>query len=345
MAQQALDAFAVEVDFQFDAMADARSLALLTARIFTDLDGLLERETPDWVLVQGDTTSAMVAAVCAFYRRIRLGHVEAGLRTWDRWAPFPEEVNRTFIGHLADLHFAPTKWAADNLAREGVPTERIHVTGNTVVDALGQLAPALGEAIPAGLDPAVAGFIKDRRLVLVTSHRREAFGNRLDNICQALLATVERFPEAVVVYPVHLNPNVYLPVRAALGNHPRILLLDPVGYLPLLWMMKRSYLVLTDSGGIQEEAPSLGKPVLVMRTVTERPEGIEAGCARLVGVTHESILAAVCDLFENHEAYAAMTRGGNPYGDGLASVRIGEALLASNQGNRAFGCENGRPPK
>jgi UDP-N-acetylglucosamine 2-epimerase len=287
---------------------------------------MLENEAPDWVLVQGDTTSAMVGAVGAFYRRIPVGHVEAGLRTYDRWAPFPEETNRTFISQVADLHFAPTERAAQNLARAGVAAGRIHVTGNTVVDALTQLASGLGESMPAGLDPEIARLIEGRRLVLVTGHRREAFGEGLRNICRALREIVARFPDAVVVYPVHLNPNVRGPVHAELAGNERIRLLEPLPYLPLIWLMRRSYLVLTDSGGIQEEAPTFGKPVLVMREVTERPEGIEAGCARLVGTGVAGILAGVHELFENRASYTAMAAVANPYGDGRASERIAELL-------------------
>lgn len=326
MAQQALDAFGLEVDIQFDAMAAAQSLGRLTAQLFRDVDVMLESEAPDWVLVQGDTTSAMVGAVGAFYRRVRVGHVEAGLRTYDRWAPFPEEINRSFITQVADLHFAPTERAAQNLARAGVAAGRIHVTGNTVVDALTQLASGLGDGMPERLDPGIARFIEGRRLVLVTGHRREAFGEGLLNICQALREIVARYPDAAVVYPVHLNPKVRGPVHAELAGQERILLLEPLSYLPMIWLMRRSYLVLTDSGGIQEEAPTFGKPVLVMREVTERSEGIEAGCARLVGTGVAGILAGVQELFDNRASYAAMAAVANPYGDGRASERIAELL-------------------
>ena len=326
MVQQALDAFDLMLDVQLDAMSSAKSLGRLTARLFDDLDQLLETEAPDWVIVQGDTTSAMVGAMCAFYRRIKVGHVEAGLRTGNRWSPFPEEINRTFIGHVADLHFAPTSRSADNLRRSGVPEQSIHVTGNTVVDALLWVSESLKENLPPGLDTDVPHLIDGKRLVLVTSHRRESFGEGLENICRALLGTVERYPDAVIVYPVHLNPNVHNPVYRLLGCHPRIKLLAPVGYLPLVWLMRRSYCILTDSGGIQEEAPSLGKPVLIMRDTTERPEVIDAGCARLVGANAENILAGVSELFENRAAYHAMSRVKSPFGDGQAGRRIAELL-------------------
>jgi len=326
MARQALGAFGLEVDVQFDAMSAAESLGSLTARLFHDVDLMLESEAPDWVLVQGDTTSAMVGAVCAFYRHIKVGHVEAGLRTFDRRAPFPEEINRTFIAHVADLHFAPTNRAAENLARADVAADRIHVTGNTVVDALAELASGVAGGTPEGLDPEIGRFIEGRRLVLVTSHRREAFGQGLRNICHALREIVARYPDAVIVYPVHLNPNVRGAVHAQLEGHDRIRLLEPLDYGPLIWLMQRSYVVLTDSGGIQEEAPTFGKPVLVMREVTERPEGIEAGCARLVGTSVEGIVAGACELFDNRASYETMTAVANPYGDGHASERIAQLL-------------------
>lgn len=329
MVQQALDAFTLKPDVTLDAMASATSLGRLTARLFDDLDQLYEVEKPDWVLVQGDTTSAMVAAVCAYYRRIKVGHVEAGLRTYNRWSPFPEEINRTFIGHVSDLHFAPTERSADNLRRAGVPQKSIHVTGNTVVDALLWVSEGLREHLPDGLPTDLPDFIHGKRLVLVTSHRRESFGKGLENICRALLGTVERYSDAVIVYPVHLNPNVREPVHRLLGGHPRIRLLEPVGYLHLVWLMQQSYCIFTDSGGIQEEAPSLGKPVLIMRDTTERPEVVEAGCARLVGADTGQILSGARDLFENHEIYSAMASVKNPFGDGRASERIADILLAS----------------
>jgi UDP-N-acetylglucosamine 2-epimerase len=329
MVQQALDAFGLKLDIQLDAMASAQSLGRLTARLFEDLDRTFEAEQPDWVIVQGDTTSAMVGAMCAFYRRIKVGHVEAGLRTYNRWSPFPEEINRTFISHVADLHFAPTARAAANLRAAGIAGKNIAVTGNTVVDALLWVSADLGAQAPMCLDASVTQFIADRRLVLVTSHRRESFGEGLENICRALLGTVERYPDVVIVYPVHLNPQVRGPVHRLLGSHPRIKLLEPVGYLPLVWLMRQSHCIFTDSGGIQEEAPSLGKPVLIMRDTTERPEVVEAGCARLVGTKAEDILAAARELLDNEVVYDAMARVKNPFGDGLASHRIA-AQLARN---------------
>jgi UDP-N-acetylglucosamine 2-epimerase len=328
MVQQALDAFGLKIDVQLDAMSSAQSLGKLTARLFLDLDNLLEREKPDWIIVQGDTTSAMVGAMNAFYRRIKIGHVEAGLRTYDRWSPFPEELNRTVIGNLADLHFAPTDRSAENLRLGGAPANAVHVTGNTVVDALLQVACGLNEQVPCGLSPDISEFIANRRLLLVTSHRRESFGEGLENICHALLGIVERRRDTVIVFPVHLNPNVREPVYRLLGNHARIKLMEPISYLPLVWLMKQSYFLLTDSGGIQEEAPSLGKPVLIMRETTERPEVVEAGCARLVGNQSNVIMSTAFELLDNSAAYNSMAKVINPFGDGRASQRIVD-LLAS----------------
>jgi len=328
MVQQALDDFCLKLDVQLDAMSSATSLGRLTGSLFNDLDQLLEIERPDWVIVQGDTTSAMVGAVCAFYRGVRIGHVEAGLRTYDRWSPFPEEINRTFISHVADLHFAPTQRSAHNLQRAGIPENAIRVTGNTIVDALLWISEGLKNIVPAGIDAQISRFIEGRRMVLVTSHRRESFGNGLENICHGLLGIVERFTDAVIVYPVHLNPNVCGPVYRLLGDHPKIKLLRPVGYLPLVWLMRHSYCIFTDSGGIQEEAPSLGKPVLIMRDTTERPEAVEAGCARLVGASTENIFAAASELFENEQSYKAMAHVRNPFGDGHAADYIVEILKA-----------------
>jgi UDP-N-acetylglucosamine 2-epimerase len=326
MVQQALGDFGLSLDVRLDAMSSAKSLGRLTSRLFADVDELLEAEAPDWVMVQGDTSSAMVGAMCGFYRHIKVGHVEAGLRTGNRWSPFPEEVNRTIIGHVANLHFAPTQKSADNLRRAGVPEHTIHVTGNTVVDALMWVSEGLRDHVPPGLDQELPRFVEGKRLVLVTGHRRESFGEGLENICRALLATVERYADVVIVYPVHLNPNVRGPVHHLLGGHPRIKLLEPIGYLPLVWLMHRCHCIFTDSGGIQEEAPSLGKPVLIMRDTTERPEVVEAGCARLVGVRTEDIVAAARELFENPASYNAMARVKNPFGDGQASERIAQLL-------------------
>ena len=330
MVQQALDAFDLELNVQLDAMSVATSLGQLTARLFADLDLLLKSERPDWLIVQGDTTSAMVGAMSAFYRHIRVGHVEAGLRTYNRWSPFPEEINRTVITHVCDLHFAPTEGGADNLRRAGVANEAIHVTGNTAVDALLWASEKLKHQGSSSIDPELVRFSDGKRLVFVTSHRRESFGAGLENICRALLGTVERYPDTVIVYPVHLNPNVGGTVYRLLNGHPRIKLTEPVDYLTLVWLMQRSFCIFTDSGGIQEEAPSFDKPVLIMRDRTERPEVVEAGCARLVGTNVETILAGAQDIFDNPAVYEAMARAKNPFGDGHASARIAEALIRAD---------------
>ncbi|HLW36544.1 MAG TPA: UDP-N-acetylglucosamine 2-epimerase (non-hydrolyzing) [Chthoniobacterales bacterium] len=322
MADQAMREFSLSPDVRLDAMADGRSLAQLTGRLFADIDQLLGQESPDWLLVQGDTTSAMVAAMCAFYRQIKVGHVEAGLRTGDRWAPFPEEINRTIIGDVADLHFAPTSRAADNLRAAGAAESSIHVTGNTVVDALLWTTENMGDAIPASLDQVLVDSIRARRLILVTSHRRESFGQGLENICRALKEIVCGHPDVAIVYPVHLNPNVRGPVLKLLGGESRIHLIEPVGYGAFVYLMKKSYFILTDSGGIQEEAPALGKPILIMRDVTERPEVIESGCGRLVGTDVNNIADAASELLENRSAYEKMANRKDPFGDGRAAERI-----------------------
>lgn len=331
MVEQALDAFNLALDVQLDAMAAATSLGRLTARLFEDLDQLLQAASPDWLIVQGDTTSAMVGAMSAFYRQIPVGHVEAGLRTYNRWAPFPEEVNRTIISQVSDLHFAPTETSAANLRRAGISDEAIRITGNTAVDALLWASEQVANRRPAGIVPDVERFAEGKRLVLVTSHRRESFGDGLESICSALLGVVARYPDTVIVYPVHLNPNVRVPVHRMLGGDRRIMLVEPVDYLTLVWLMQRSYCIFTDSGGIQEEAPSLGKPVLIMRDKTERPEVIGAGCGRLVGTEVKGILADARDIFEVPAVYDAMARVKNPFGDGHASEKIVMALMQAGK--------------
>jgi UDP-N-acetylglucosamine 2-epimerase (non-hydrolysing) len=320
MLDQVLNLFAITPDVDLDLMRPSQSLAEMTARVFTHLDPVLTDLKPDWILVQGDTTTVMASSILAYYHKIKVGHVEAGLRTGDKWQPFPEEVNRRVAGVTADLHFAPTEWSRANLARENVPDDKIVVTGNPVIDAL-QWASKLPEPqlpIP-----------KAARYVLVTAHRRENHGQPLGAICAALAQLAEIYQDDVqFVYPVHLNPNVYEPVYRLLSNIPNISLLPPLDYLPMVHMMKRSTLVLTDSGGLQEEAPGLGVPTLVLRNTTERPEGIEAGTLKLVGTKTERIVAEARNLLDNAEAYTAMAGAVNPYGDGRAAERIVSALLA-----------------
>jgi UDP-N-acetylglucosamine 2-epimerase (non-hydrolysing) len=324
MLDQVLGLFDIVPDFDLDVMEPDQALAPLTEAIFRRLDPVLEEVEPDWVLVQGDTTTVLATALLAYYRRIRVGHVEAGLRTEDKWQPFPEEVNRRVAGVLADLHFAPTETARENLLRENVPAERIVVTGNPVIDALRAIAARPYD--PAGSP--LADLPVDRRIVLVTAHRRENLGAPLEHIFTALRRLAHRYRDQVVfVYPVHLNPNVQGPARQMLGDIANVRLLDPLDYLPMVHLLQRSTLVLTDSGGLQEEGPALGKPVLVMRQVTERPEAIAAGTARLVGTDAERIESEVRRLLDDPQAYAAMAHAANPFGDGQAAERIVEALL------------------
>jgi UDP-N-acetylglucosamine 2-epimerase (non-hydrolysing) len=285
---------------------------------------------PDWVLVQGDTTTAMAAALLAYYHRARVGHVEAGLRTGDKWQPFPEEINRRVAGVVADLHFAPTEWARGNLIREGVPDEQVLVTGNTVIDALRSVAsqPPTPEVLELlkRLDLQAGS---STRLVLITAHRRESFGQPFEAICTALRILAETYPTIRFAYPVHLNPNVQEPVRRILSDIPNLTLLPPLDYLPFVHLVKRAALILTDSGGLQEEAPGLGVPVLVLREVTERPEGVEAGTVRLVGADTGRILAEARRLLDDPEAHAQMAHAANPYGDGHAAERIARAIVGS----------------
>lgn len=316
---QVLRVFQIEPDIDLDIMRPNQSLTTLTARLLIDFEEILSNYRPDAVLAQGDTTTVMSIALACFYHRIPFGHVEAGLRTGDLANPFPEELNRVMAAKLAKWHFAPTQNACLNLLREGVGEQDIHVTGNTVIDALLSVA-AQACPLPVAVDD-------DKRLILITAHRRENFGEPLRNICRAVLSLVERNPDVQVVFPVHPNPNVTEPVMAILGQHPRILLCEPLDYRPFIAMMKRAYLILSDSGGVQEEAPALGKPVLVLRRETERPEAVEQGVVKLVGTGHDEIVEAVQALLDDPHVYAAMARGISPYGDGLAAGRITQVLV------------------
>ncbi len=328
MLDQVLELFDLRPDFDLDLMRPGQSLAGLTAAVFTDLDPVLKECSPDWVLVQGDTTTVMATALLAYFQRIRIGHVEAGLRTGDKWRPFPEEINRVVAGAVADLHFAPTNWARDNLLREGVSPERIVVTGNPVIDALNSIMEQPHDFSQGPL----AGIPPDRRIVLVTAHRRENFGQPLERIFTALRTIAEAYPQDIhLVYPVHMNPNVEVPAHRMLGEVANISLLKPLDYLPMVHLMKRAHLILTDSGGIQEEAPALGTPVLVLRDVTERPEAISAGTARLVGTETAKIVSATKHLLDDSQEHAAMARAVNPFGDGRAAQRIVDALLAVSE--------------
>lgn len=323
MLDQVLRVFEITPDVDLDVMRPRQTLATLTARLLAAIDSVLTAENPDLVIVQGDTTSAMVSALAAFYLHIPVAHVEAGLRTGDPYAPFPEETNRRLIASLSTVHFAPTLRARDNLVNEGIPLNRIHVTGNTAVDAL---LAALKKSKRTGCPIAVKGLDPRRRLLLVTGHRRESFGPGFERICKALVMLVKRNPNVEVVYPIHLNPRVREPVRRALKGVSRIHLIEPLEYLPFVQLMKRACLILTDSGGIQEEAPTLGKPVLVLRDKTERLEGLQSGTARLTGTAVERIVRETERLLRSPAAYRRMSLAVNPYGDGKAAVRIRRVL-------------------
>ncbi|MBF0126437.1 MAG: UDP-N-acetylglucosamine 2-epimerase (non-hydrolyzing) [Magnetococcales bacterium] len=331
MLDQVLQLFGIAPAHDLDLMAPGQELNGLTARMLPALEGVLKQERPDGVLVHGDTTTTFVAALAAFYARVPVGHVEAGLRTWDLARPFPEEGNRQLTGRLAALHFAPTEGAKRNLLREGIPEERIHVTGNTVIDALlhvrGRL-PDTPERQRRHFGAELAEILAwPGRMLLVTGHRRENFGQGLVGICQALATIARREPDLLIVYPVHLNPNVVQPVTQRLGGIATIRLIPPVDYLAFVALLDRCTLVLTDSGGVQEEAPSFGKPTLVMREVTERPEAVEAGTALLTGTDPEKIVATVATLLHDDRAFQKMATRTNPFGDGQAARRIAEILL------------------
>lgn len=327
MLEQVMTLFEIKADHDLDVMVPNQSLNSLCSRIFSKLDPILESEQPDRVLVHGDTTTAMVAATAAFHRRIPVGHVEAGLRTGDLTQPWPEEMNRRVIDVMSDFLFAPTVSSRDNLLRENLGG-RIVVTGNTVIDALQLTAQRLEQntALRSQLDAKFPFISTQRRILLVTGHRRENFGDGFMHICEALAELAER-PDIDIVYPVHLNPNVRGPVLQVLSNLPRVHLIEPLDYLEFVRLMQLSYVVLTDSGGVQEEAPSLGKPVLVMRDVTERPEAVAAGTVELIGTSKQRIVDAVNLLFDDHKKYTQFSNVVNPYGDGHASSRIVRVLL------------------
>jgi UDP-N-acetylglucosamine 2-epimerase len=319
MLDQVLSVFQITPDHDLHLMRDRQTLSGLTARALSDLTPLLEAEKPDIVIAQGDTTTTFVASLAAFYARAKFGHVEAGLRTDNKFDPFPEEMNRRLTTRLADLHFAPTELAAENLLREGVHEALVRVTGNTVVDALRSVAEQPFVFDDPDLAHAVA---QPGRMILVTAHRRENWGEPMRAICDAILQLVERFADIHVVFPMHRNPVVREVVQPALGGHERILLTEPPDYVPFVHLMKSTYLILTDSGGVQEEAPALGKPVLVLRNTTERPEGVHAGNARLVGTDTATVLDEASRLLSDEAAYAAMARAVSPYGQGDAAQRI-----------------------
>jgi len=320
MLDQVLDVFEIRPDVDLGLMQPNQTLAGLTSRTIEAVDAYLKSCRPDLVLVQGDTTTVMSTAIAAFYNGVPVGHVEAGLRTWNYKAPYPEEMNRVLTTRLARLHFAPTAWARGNLLGEGVPEDAVFVTGNPVIDALQIATAKVREQRPPV--PGLPERTLNGPLVLITGHRRESFGQGFENICAAIAGLSQRFPDTAFVYPVHLNPNVREPVFRLLGDQPNVYLIEPLSYLPFVFLMDRCRLVLTDSGGVQEEGPSLGKPVVVMRETTERPEGVEAGAVRLVGTDPRRITDSVCELLTNTEIYDTMARAVNPYGDGKAAGRI-----------------------
>lgn len=317
-----LNLFGIKPAVDLNLMRHNQSPTGVAAAILAGLEPVLAMHRPHWVLVQGDTTTVMAAAIAAHYAQIQVGHIEAGLRSYDRANPFPEEMNRVVTGHISDLHFAPTARARDNLLREGIDPKTVIVTGNTVIDAL--LTACETPWTPNHGNP-LAALPLNRRWLLVTAHRRENFGQPIRDICQALIHLANR-GDTHIIYPVHPNPNIQGPVYELLGSHPAITLTPPLEYHPLVWLMSRCELVLTDSGGIQEEAPSLGKPILVMRKTTERPEAMEAGAAKLVGTVPDCIVSEASRLLDNPRAYEAMARAINPYGDGHAADRILAAL-------------------
>jgi len=328
MLDQVLAFFNIQPDFDLNLMRANQSLAGLSSRILDGLDPILSEEKPDFVVVQGDTTTACMGALAAFYRQIPVVHIEAGLRSGNKLSPFPEEVNRIIAGHIASWHFAPTKGAAQNLLAEGIQSN-VFVTGNTVIDAL---LLGLDKIKSEGTEPFEKQFQlgnSEKKIILVTGHRRESFGEPFEAICKALLKFAERYPEVEILYPVHLNPNVQEPVFRILGKAPNIQLMDSLNYPQLIYILSRCHFVLTDSGGIQEEAPALGKPVLVMRNVTERMEGVLAGTAELVGTEAADIYAAACELMDNPDLYEKMAKAVNPYGDGTTCQQI-ETLLRSH---------------
>lgn len=328
MLDQVLELFDIQPDYDLNIMKPGQTLSGITSEILTRIEPVLMNFKPDIVLVHGDTSTTFATTLAAYYQQIDVGHVEAGLRTGNLYSPWPEEANRKLTGALAKLHFAPTEQSRDNLIGEGICGDSIHITGNTVIDALLAVKQKLENE--TSLSQALAArfpFLRDEaRLVLITGHRRENFGDGFERICGAIRGLSEEFPDADFLYPVHLNPNVREPVSRILQGHGNVHLIEPQDYLPFVYLMTRAHVILTDSGGIQEEAPSLGKPVLVMRDTTERPEAVKAGTVRLVGTKHEEIVCGVRSLMLDESAYQTMAYAHNPYGDGKACQRILAAL-------------------
>lgn len=330
MLDQVLNLFGIVPEYDLNLMKPGQDMTDVTANVLTALRGVLEGFSPDVVLVHGDTTTAFAASLAAYYKKIPVAHVEAGLRTGDRYSPWPEEMNRKMTGAIATFHFAPTASSRDNLLRESVKADSIFVTGNTVIDALLDVVKKIDsdQGLKSGLEQQFAFLNPQKRTILITGHRRENFGKGFENICDALAKLASR-EVAELVYPVHLNPNVQQPVRRLLGGIHNVHLIAPLDYLPFVYLMNRSYLIITDSGGIQEEAPSLGKPVLVIRDTTERPEAVEAGTVKLVGTDAGKIYQETCELLDDSAAYQRMAFAHNPYGDGNAAKRIVDVLSSA----------------
>ena len=328
MLDQVLELFGITPDHDLNIMRAQQNVFQVTSRALLGLEAVLNQERPDLILVQGDTTTVMAASLAAYYSRIAVGHIEAGLRTFDKFQPFPEEINRRLVSHVADLHFAPTAVARDNLLREGISQDRIFVTGNTVIDAL--LSTVRADYV---FDDAILGRLDfaTKKVILVTTHRRENWGQPIRQICRSIRCIVEQFPEVEVIYAVHLNPTVQETVKGELGNLQRVHLLGPLGYEAFVQLMGQCHLILTDSGGIQEEAPSLGKPVLVLRNVTERPEGVSAGTLKIVGTDSDVIVRETIRLLTDEAEYMRMAVARNPYGDGKASQRIADILARMSE--------------
>jgi UDP-N-acetylglucosamine 2-epimerase (non-hydrolysing) len=327
MLDQVLDLFGIRADFDLDVMKPGQDLTDITCNVLDGMAGVFRTWRPDYVLVHGDTTTTLASSLAAYYQKIAVGHVEAGLRTGNMYSPWPEEMNRRLTGAISSVHFAPTQTARDNLLHEGVDDRRISVTGNTVIDALFDVIRRLRDdpELVSGIARRFAFLDASKRLILVTGHRRENFGRGFESICAAL-SEVSRRDDVEIVYPVHLNPNVQEPVKRLLGNRRQVHLIEPLDYLPFVYLMDRAYLLLTDSGGVQEEAPSLGKPVLVMRDTSERPEAITAGTVKLVGTDRQTIVTETLRLLDDRAEYDRMSHAHNPYGDGQAARRILGAL-------------------
>jgi UDP-N-acetylglucosamine 2-epimerase (non-hydrolysing) len=332
MLDQVLTLFSLKPEYDLDVMKPGQSLTTIMASVLTGLEDVLSDFQPDVVMVHGDTSTTFAAALSAYFRKIPVAHVEAGLRTGNLYSPWPEEANRKLTGVLTNFHFAPTETAAENLLGEGINQNNIVVTGNTVIDALLMVKEKLEKdgALQREMQEQFPFLDSARRLILITGHRRESFGSGFENICKAVRHLSEQYPDCQFVYPVHLNPNVQGPVNQYLSSLANVYLIEPQEYLPFVYLMMQAYFILTDSGGIQEEAPSLGKPVLVMREITERPEAVDAGTVKLVGADFDAICTAAVELLEDQSAYDAMSYAHNPYGDGKAGGRILDSLADSN---------------